>query len=112
MPTFRDYVIATRPWSFSMSAISVTLGTLIAWQQGPVHWGWSCRVAGVVLCHAAGNVLNDYFDSRNRVDRSDSATATVPAASDPRRACWRRARFWRRPSCCSSPPRPSAELPR
>jgi 1,4-dihydroxy-2-naphthoate octaprenyltransferase len=76
MPTFKDYVIATRPWSFSMSAISVTLGTLIAWQDGPVRWGWyAAVVAGVVLCHAAGNVLNDYFDAGNLVDVSDSATA-------------------------------------
>jgi 1,4-dihydroxy-2-naphthoate octaprenyltransferase len=76
MPTFKDYVIATRPWSFSMSAISVTLGTLIAWQAGAVRWGWyAAAVAGVVLCHAAGNVLNDYFDARNLVDVPDSATA-------------------------------------
>jgi 1,4-dihydroxy-2-naphthoate octaprenyltransferase len=76
MPTFKDYAIATRPWSFSMSAISVTLGTLTAWRDGPVHWGWYVAVvAGVVLCHAAGNVLNDYFDARNQVDVTDSATA-------------------------------------
>ncbi len=76
MPTLRDYVIATRPWSFSMSAISVTLGTLIAWQDGPIHWGWYAAVVlGVVMCHAAGNVLNDYFDSRSQVDVPDSATA-------------------------------------
>ncbi|MBE3134242.1 MAG: prenyltransferase, partial [Acidobacteria bacterium] len=76
MPTCKDYVIATRPWSFSMSAISVTLGTLIAWQRGAIHWGWYAAVVlGVVLCHAAGNVLNDFFDARNRVDHADSATA-------------------------------------
>jgi 1,4-dihydroxy-2-naphthoate octaprenyltransferase len=76
MPTFKDYVIATRPWSFSMSAISVTLGTLIAWQDGPLHWVWyAAVVAGVILGHAAGNVLNDYFDAKNLVDVPDSATA-------------------------------------
>ncbi len=76
MPSIRDYVIATRPWSFSMSAISVSLGTLIAWRTGPIQWGWYLAVvAGMVLCHAAGNVLNDYFDSRSKVDQPDSATA-------------------------------------
>ncbi len=76
MPAVRDYVIATRPWSFSMSVISVTLGTLIAWQHGPIEWGWyGAVVVGMVLCHAAGNVLNDYFDTRNQVDTADSATA-------------------------------------
>jgi 1,4-dihydroxy-2-naphthoate octaprenyltransferase len=76
MPTLQQYLIATRPWSFSMSVISVTLGTLVAWRSGPVHWGAYLAVAvGMVLAHAGGNVLNDYFDSRNQVDRPDSATA-------------------------------------
>jgi 1,4-dihydroxy-2-naphthoate octaprenyltransferase len=48
----------------------------VAWRSGPVEWGWFLLVvAGMVLCHAGGNVLNDYFDSRNEVDRADSATA-------------------------------------
>ena len=75
MASVKDYMIAARPWSFSMSAISVTLGTLIAWQHGTMHWGWYVAVVvGTVCCHAAGNVLNDYFDARHRVDREDSAT--------------------------------------
>jgi len=75
MPRLQDYLVAARPWSFSMSAISVSLGTLVAWRSGPVEWGWFlAAVAGMVLCHAGGNVLNDYFDSRNRVDQADSAT--------------------------------------
>ena len=76
MPRLKDYVIAARPWSFSMSAISVSLGTLVAWRSGPVEWGWFLAVVvGMVLCHAGGNVLNDYFDSHSRVDRAESATA-------------------------------------
>jgi 1,4-dihydroxy-2-naphthoate octaprenyltransferase len=93
-----------------MSAISVTLGTLIAWQQGPVHWGWyAATVAGVVLCHAAGNVLNDYFDAENRVDVPDSATAKyrphpiIGGLLAPRTVLQ---------ACCSSPEPPSSELPR
>ncbi len=75
MPSLKDYVVAARPWSFSMSAISVSLGTLVAWRSGPVEWGWYLlAVAGTILCHAGGNVLNDYFDTRNKVDQPDSAT--------------------------------------
>jgi 1,4-dihydroxy-2-naphthoate octaprenyltransferase len=75
MPTLQQYIVATRPWSFSMSVISVALGTLVAWRSGPVHWGaFVAVVAGMVLTHAAGNVVNDYFDSRNRVDQPDSPT--------------------------------------
>lgn len=76
MTGIKQYVIATRPWSFSMSAISVSLGTLVASNDAAIHWGWFAAVlAGVILCHAAGNVLNDYFDTRSTVDRHDSATA-------------------------------------
>lgn len=79
MNAFMRYVIATRPWSFSMSVISVTMGTLLASERGDMrslHWGWyAVVVLGIVLVHAAGNVLNDYFDSRKGVDRPDSPTA-------------------------------------
>jgi 1,4-dihydroxy-2-naphthoate polyprenyltransferase len=79
MPTFKQYVIATRPWSFSMSVISVLMGTLLASERGDlrsIHWGWFALVVlGIVLVHAAGNVLNDYFDSKSGVDREDSPTA-------------------------------------
>jgi 1,4-dihydroxy-2-naphthoate octaprenyltransferase len=76
MPSLRSYVLATRPWSFTMSLLSVGLGTAVAAEQGPVAWGWFLLTAlGAVLVHAAGNVLNDYFDSRNGVDQADSPTA-------------------------------------
>ncbi|MFB3852221.1 MAG: prenyltransferase [Vicinamibacterales bacterium] len=76
MTTIKQYVVATRPWSFSMSAISVSLGTLIASTDVAVSWGsFAAVLAGIVFCHAAGNVLNDYFDTKSRVDRVDSATA-------------------------------------
>lgn len=76
MPRIKDLFIATRPWSFNMSVISVALGTALAWREAPLRPGWALLVVlGVVLCHAAGNVLNDYFDSKNRVDDAESATA-------------------------------------
>lgn len=79
MSTLRQYVIATRPWSFSMSVISVLMGTLLASGRGDlrsVQWGWFALVAvGIVLMHAGGNLLNDYFDSKNAVDEPDSPTA-------------------------------------
>ncbi len=72
----RDYVIATRPWSFSMSLISVSVGTLMAAEGGSILWKWyglSCL--GIVCFHAAANVFNDYFDTRYHVDQPDSPTA-------------------------------------
>ncbi|MEW6332652.1 MAG: 1,4-dihydroxy-2-naphthoate octaprenyltransferase [Thermodesulfobacteriota bacterium] len=70
------YVIATRPWSFTMSLISVSVGTLLAAREGPVSWLWYALTAvGITLFHAAANVLNDYFDTRYMVDQADSPTA-------------------------------------
>ncbi len=72
----KDYFIATRPWSFTMSLISVSTGTLIAAEEGPILWGWYALVCiGIVCFHAAANIYNDYFDTRYQVDQPDSPTA-------------------------------------
>lgn len=72
----RQYVIATRPWSFTMSLISVSVGTLLAAQEGPVSWPWYILTAvGITVFHAAANVTNDYFDTRYQIDQEDSPTA-------------------------------------
>jgi 1,4-dihydroxy-2-naphthoate octaprenyltransferase len=72
----KNYIIATRPWSFTMSLISVSVGTLLAAQEGPVSWAWYVlTAAGITVFHAAANVINDYFDTRYHVDQSDSPTA-------------------------------------
>ncbi|HSR12865.1 MAG TPA: prenyltransferase [Thermodesulfobacteriota bacterium] len=71
-----DIFISTRPWSFTMSLISVTLGTLLAAEEGPILWGWYLLVClGIVCFHATANVYNDYFDTRYKVDQPDSPTA-------------------------------------
>jgi len=72
----KAYFIATRPWSFTMSLISVSVGTLLAAKEGPISWVWYALTAlGITLFHAAANVINDYFDTRYQVDQQDSPTA-------------------------------------
>ncbi len=72
----RQYVIATRPWSFTMSLISVSVGTLLAAEEGPISWAWYLLAAvGITVFHAAANVINDYFDTRYQIDQEDSPTA-------------------------------------
>jgi 1,4-dihydroxy-2-naphthoate octaprenyltransferase len=59
-----------------MSLISVTTGTLIAADEGPILWGWFVLVCiGIVCFHATANIYNDYFDTRYQVDQPDSPTA-------------------------------------
>jgi len=72
----KDYFIATRPWSFTMSLISVTAGTLLSAEEASILWGWyALTCIGIVLFHATANVYNDYFDTRYQVDQPDSPTA-------------------------------------
>lgn len=72
----KDYAIAARPWSFTMSLISVSVGTLLASEEGPVYLGWFALVCfGIVCFHATANIFNDYFDTRYKVDQPDSPTA-------------------------------------
>jgi 1,4-dihydroxy-2-naphthoate octaprenyltransferase len=70
--TFRALVMTMKPQSFLLSAISVTTGTALAGLYGPIHWGhyWVTLVA-VILLHGGSNVINDYFDYRQKVDTTD-----------------------------------------
>ncbi len=75
MPTLKNYVIATRPWSFAMTAISVSMGTFLAAAEGPLAWVWyALTLVGAVAVHAATNIVNDYFDTRYGVDQPDAPT--------------------------------------
>ncbi len=72
----KKYVIATRPWSFTMSFISVSVGTLLAAEEGHISWTWFFVTAiGIILFHAAANLINDYFDTLYKIDQQDSPTA-------------------------------------
>lgn len=72
----KSYIIATRPWSFTMSILSVSVGALLAAESGPISWPWfAVTVVGIVIFHAAANVINDYFDTKYRIDQPDSPTA-------------------------------------
>lgn len=76
MSRFQTWFISTRPWSWSMSAISVSVGATLAAIGGPFHWGYYfLTVVGMILLHTAGNMTNDYFDVKSGVDKVDVKTA-------------------------------------
>ena len=67
--------LSTRPWSFTMTFSSVTMGTLMAAVAGrfsPLLY--ALALGGMVAFHAATNVLNDFFDVRHGVDREGAPT--------------------------------------
>ena len=70
----KDWIIATRPWSFPASAmpVLVTLGYLF-WCGAPLNWAVGIfTIFNVVVFHAAGNTWSDYKDYKSGVDREDT----------------------------------------
>ena len=72
--TFKDWIFATRPWSFPASAMPVMVTIAWLWSQGLMEHWWLGIIAlvNIVLVHAAGNVWSDYFDYKQGVDASDT----------------------------------------
>lgn len=71
----RAAFLSTRPWSFSMTFSSVTLGTLLAALTGKVSLVlYLVTLAGMIAFHAAANVLNDYYDVKHGVDKIGAPT--------------------------------------
>ncbi len=76
MGIYRNWFLASRPWSFSMTAISVGVGSAMAAIDGPLRWPlFLLALLSAVLLHAATNLINDYYDVRHGVDTVEAATA-------------------------------------
>lgn len=79
--TLKEWYLATRPWSFPASAMPVasTIAYLFWVSQvcdGAPRVNLLCGVlalVGIILFHAAGNVLSDYNDYRKGVDTPENA---------------------------------------
>ena len=72
--SFKDWLIAVRPWSFPASAmpVIVTLAYLY-WAYGVIEWANGLlALVGIVIFHASGNAWSDYFDFERGVDRVDT----------------------------------------
>ena len=72
--TIKEWLFATRPWSFPASAMPVIVTIAYLWSQGvPMSWGLGfMALVNIILVHAAGNVWSDYFDYRKGVDAADT----------------------------------------
>lgn len=73
---YRNWFLASRPWSFIMTAISVGVGGAVAATDGSFLWGWFLlTLAGTVFLHAATNLINDYYDLKKGLDTVKAATS-------------------------------------
>jgi 1,4-dihydroxy-2-naphthoate octaprenyltransferase len=76
MNVYQNWFLASRPWSFAMSAISVSVGSALGAIQGDFSWTfYLITLVGMIILHAATNLMNDYYDVRSGVDYRETSTA-------------------------------------
>ena len=82
LDTVGKWLVITRAAVFPMTIWSGLIGGLLAVEANrvaggpPVDWGlFAIAVVGLVLAHAANNMINDYFDTTSGVDTDDYVRA-------------------------------------
>ena len=69
MSLYRNWFLASRPWSFSMTAISISVGSALAAIDGSFSWiFYMVTILAGIFMHAATNLINDYYDVKSGVD--------------------------------------------
>ena len=76
--SFKDWIIASRPWSFTASLIPVIAISAYLFYKSCLLW-WDCDWINALLSlpllvclQAAGNLIGDYHDYINGVDLPES----------------------------------------
>jgi 1,4-dihydroxy-2-naphthoate polyprenyltransferase len=68
---FKGLMMTVKPESLLISFVAVSIGTAMASLSGDVHWDrYFLTLFGMIFMQAGANVLNDYFDYKNKVDTS------------------------------------------
>ena len=77
MDTVSKWLIITRAAVFSMTATSGLIGGLlaVALAEKVNYFNFGLAVIGLVLAHAANNMINDYFDMEGGVDTDEYTRA-------------------------------------
>lgn len=78
--TIKDWVLATRPWSFPATALPTLVALLFTIYSNPYgenNWLFGVlAIIGAVIFHAAGNVMSDYNDFKHDIDREGNVVGT------------------------------------
>lgn len=76
MDPISKWLLIVRACVFPMDVLSALIGGLLAASTGVFAWGpFLLTVVGLLLAHAANNMINDYFDLRAGVDTADYVRA-------------------------------------
>lgn len=80
----KRYLLATRPWSFPVSVLPVLVTTAGLFSMGySVSWLMALwAMFGILLFHAAGNTMSDYYDFVRGVDAQDTYGAKTLVAGE------------------------------
>jgi len=77
--TLKEWILVTRPWSFPASVTPVIVSLSFAFYQSKnniaidINWlNAALAFLGALIFHAAGNLISDYYDFINKVDRKES----------------------------------------
>ena len=76
-PTYKEWILATRPWSFATSVLPSIVAVCYVFcfrhnYATGINWWFGVWAAiGTLLVHAGGNLMSDYFDFKCDVDRED-----------------------------------------
>lgn len=66
------WLVIARACVFSMTLTSGMIGVLLATEDYAINWGRAAlAVLGLVIAHAANNIINDWSDVRQGVDTED-----------------------------------------
>ena len=74
----KEWLIVTRYWSFAVSAMPVIATFAYLFSRGQLGGGFKpyliliLSILGVIILHAAGNVLSDYYDYKSGVDNENA----------------------------------------
>jgi len=72
MDTVSRWLLITRASVFPMTITSGAIGGLLAAAAPDPHWVYfGVALVGLVLAHAANNMINDYFDLESGVDSGE-----------------------------------------
>jgi 1,4-dihydroxy-2-naphthoate octaprenyltransferase len=78
--SFKNWILATRPWSFPVSVLPAFVAmmyVIYAYPESVHNWQLGIlAVFGAVIFHAGGNLISDYNDFRHGIDRDGNFVGT------------------------------------
>ncbi len=74
MDTVSRWLLITRASVIPMTVVSAAIGGILAVDNPEAHWGYfAAALFGLVMAHAASNMIRDYLDLESGIDEAEYA---------------------------------------